>query len=290
MIVGDVALKSVAYVGVMSAGKFHPRATCFFVGISEGGHLFQYLVTAEHVIERALSAGNEIFVRANFVGGGCGQIKLELGQFVFHPNSASDATDVAICPFGFVWVDEEGKEVKIDACALDLDKGQKSFAPDDNFLKESMRFGAEVCIVGLFSGHAGRDANEPVVRVGNIAALPKEKVVTANGKEIEALLIEARSIGGLSGSPVVLYPSMFNFIARKLRDPNYSTKAAALIGLVHGHFDLPLAEGFQESGSSAGVNSGIGVVVPVQKILDTLDHPDLIAIRKAEIDRRKTLD
>ena len=41
----------------------------------------------------------------------------------------------------------------------------------------------------------------PILRMGNLAAYPQERV-QVEGVEMDAYLIEARSIGGLSGSPV----------------------------------------------------------------------------------------
>jgi hypothetical protein len=50
--------------------------------------------------------------------------------------------------------------------------------------------------VGLFSEHQGAERNIPIVRVGNIAAMPEEPVLTTSWGAIDAYLIEARSIGG----------------------------------------------------------------------------------------------
>jgi hypothetical protein len=65
--------------------------------------------------------------------------------------------------------------------------------------------GDAVFITGLFSHHPGKARNLRVIRVGNIAAMPDEPVKTQRG-EMEAYLIEARSLGGLSGSPVFVRP------------------------------------------------------------------------------------
>jgi hypothetical protein len=53
---------------------------------------------------------------------------------------------------------------------------------------------------------------------------------------------------------------------------------------MQGHFDIPtlnedsVVEDDNEGGS---INTGVGVVVPAHKILETINHPDLYAQREA---------
>ena len=56
--------------------------------------------------------------------------------------------------------------------------------------------------VGLFTKYFGRSNLIPIVRTGNIAMMPKEKVPLGSFGLTDAYLIEGRSIGGLSGSPI----------------------------------------------------------------------------------------
>jgi hypothetical protein len=59
-----------------------------------------------------------------------------------------------------------------------------------------------------------------------------------------------------------------------------------LLGLVHGHFD---AEGLGDDAVSedarrgSGINAGIAVVVPVEKILETINEPEWADERKRAI-------
>ena len=101
-----------------------------------------------------------------------------------------------------------------------------------------------------------------------------ELVATRCG-DMEAYLIEARSIGGLSGSPVFV-----NLGTSRLKDGqvHLSTRRYNfhLLGLMHGHWDVPLLEVDGTSEDSVGqrkVNMGIGIVVPAKKILEALEHP-----------------
>jgi hypothetical protein len=67
---------------------------------------------------------------------------------------------------------------------------------------EQIGIGNEVAFAGLFVNHHGKKRNEPIVRFGNICGIPSEPVSTKAG-DIEAYLVESRSVGGLSGSPVL---------------------------------------------------------------------------------------
>ncbi len=55
-------------------------------------------------------------------------------------------------------------------------------------------------------------------------------------------------------------------------------------GLMHGHWDLPsLTDDDVEEdagGRKESINTGIGVVIPIQKIIETLYHPELVEMRK----------
>jgi hypothetical protein len=69
---------------------------------------------------------------------------------------------------------------------------------------------------------------------------------------------------------------------------------AALLGLMHGHFDVPNPNEdvvADEETPERSVHTGIGVVVPVHKILETVRHPELIATRQALVEQvRKASD
>jgi hypothetical protein len=76
-----------------------------------------------------------------------------------------------------------------------------SSATDEVIETEAIGIGDEVFMVGLFRNHLGRDRNEPIIRVGNIAAMPTDPIRSQVYGDMRAILVEARSIGGLSGSP-----------------------------------------------------------------------------------------
>src|SRR5439155_21246754 len=71
--------------------------------------------------------------------------------------------------------------------------------------------GDEVFLVGRFVSHDGQLRNTPVVRVGSIAMMPGEPVrQELRSFDQLSYLIEARSLSGFSGSPVLLYIPPFS--------------------------------------------------------------------------------
>jgi hypothetical protein len=111
--------------------------------------------------------------------------------------------------------------------------------------------------------------------------LDGDPVKTKNGSYLEAYLIEARSIGGLSGSPAFVHLPAVRTVDGKTdlfgRKPFFQIY---LLGLMHGHFDVEtlnldvVLDDAQDA--SSGVHSGIGVVIPVDKIIDTVMQSRLV--------------
>jgi hypothetical protein len=281
-------LKSVVFVGIKKNDRFQPRATAFVVRYEEDQHKFDHLVTAEHVISGLLAQGHDIWLRMNLKNGEGAEVRFDPSAFRFHPNNEKDPTDVAVSPFDPNGLEnnETGEKFSIDSVALILNgSGGDGFLPSEEFTKEAIGLGSEIAIVGLFRSHYGKNKNVPIVRVGNIAALPGEPVLTSYTGYVSAYLIEARSIAGLSGSPVFALPDPAATVAKALRTGKMG-QGAALLGLMHGHFDVPNLNEDVVSDTSApaqSVHSGIGIVIPVNKILETIKHPELTAMRKAVV-------
>jgi hypothetical protein len=60
-----------------------------------------------------------------------------------------------------------------------------------------------------------------------------------------------------------------------------------LIGMIHGHWDveerdLNRPRPARSDGRGGGVNIGIAIVIRAEKILETLDHPELVAAREEQ--------
>jgi hypothetical protein len=238
-----------------------------------------YLVTAQHVIDhiRAKSCDNKVLLRVDVQGDTSEFIETHVDEWLTHP--ADETVDVAVRPFA---MKEAGPPMPIENGIWGMHPNY--LATSDVIKAEGIGPGDEVFIVGLFRSHTGKVRNIPIIRIGNIAATPGERVQTKwREHAIEAYLIEARSIGGLSGSPVFVHlgpvlprPERPTF-ARQPGGPHY------LLGLVHGHWDLvlPDADAAAEDGlERIVVNAGIAMVVPVWKILEVLDQPRLTAVRE----------
>lgn len=240
------------------------------------GRSFAYLVTAKHVV--VALKGHRFAVRINKKEGGSELLIAETDglQWYDHPNHGESPSDVSVIRMPIIQTDH------LDFRAI----------PTEMFLKKEemetdVGAGDEVYIIGLFANLFGKERNSPLVRVGNIAMAPEDKVPTNDFGDMEAYLIEARSLGGISGSPVFTMPSKIVI---------GGSKRLYCMGLVHGHWDIPIQLGQEiapqdEVGESDvsnrnhGVNMGIAIVTPAFKILETIEHPELASQAKEQEER-----
>jgi hypothetical protein len=221
---------------------------------------FTWLITAKHVIEGIREKGiNEVYIRVNNTHGlavweAVGNIDL----WKFHPTDTS--VDVAV----------------ID-CVLDEGLYDHLGVGTDLAMNQELRnryqiaLGDEVLVTGLFRHHHGARKNIPIVRTGNLAALDEEKVVVRTG-EIDAYLIESRSIGGLSGSPVFVNIGNLRAINGQLM--TYATAQFVWLGIIHGHYDatdLHEDEVVEDAVTATKINVGIAIVIPASKVLETIE-------------------
>ena len=279
MLVPDEIRKCVAFVGYRWTTGEHWAGTGFFVTVPLAGttRYTPYLITAKHLVESARnrSIDGKLLVRINRRGGGTDIVETDCCSWTTHQSDQSiDAACISL--------------------QLDHDSDlrlypSESFAIPDVLRRarvDSVGVGDDVFITGLFSSHLGNSRNIPIVRVGNVAAIPEEPLPTGYGPS-EAYLIEARSIGGLSGSPV------FVMVGSQRRGGSIIIQTGGpqffLLGLIHGHFDLPELTGdaapegppSTDASTAGAINAGIAVVVPAWKIIEVLNHPSLVAVREA---------
>jgi hypothetical protein len=258
MVIPDEIRKCVGFVGYQRAdGTTLFAGTVFFVGRkldSNPDRLFVYAVTAKHVIDSIRNKGiRMVLLRLNRKAGDAVWVRTGLEDWV--SNQSDLSVDVSVARFSL-------DEHQLDHKCFPLE----ARITDSIIKQHGIDVGDEVFLSGLFAPHMGRKNNLPIVRVGNIAAMQHEKVATSLG-EIDAYLIEARSIGGLSGSPVFVH-------AGGVRHGMLSIGSAPpifLLGLMHGHFDsqfLPLDAA--DTPNRAGINMGIGIVVPIEKVVEVI--------------------
>lgn len=272
MKIPDQVRKCVVFLGYHKDGRTKWCGTGFFLAVclpTRDNRPYSYLVTARHVIDKIceVSSAGEVHLRLNLHSGGSKQISVGLDEWRFHPTKE---VDVAAIPFSEAWFDDMDHLTVIP-----------NMVADDAFVKGSaLGPGDDVFVTGLFASHHGADRNIPIIRVGNIAAMPEEpmrmRLDSATVITADAYLIESRSIGGLSGSPVFVYMAGTN---RGLG----AYSQIYLLGLIHGHWDAaePITDGEDlDEELRSSVNMGIAIAVPASAILGTLEHPEFVAHRE----------
>jgi hypothetical protein len=263
-------LECVVFVHCEMGGIRRPAGTAFFVSLpaEQNGNSFRYLVTAKHVIDgvRAHSSDRIVHLRVNVRGGGFDWVDSAVDDWV--TLEGDEYIDVAVLPW-------------LNTSALVVDhQSIPAWAFLDNATLPKVHkvgLGDELFMTGLFVSHHGRKRNIPIVRFGNIAAMPDEPVHTSEGN-MSAYLAEARSLGGLSGSPafVVIGPLRVD----DKGEADIYRRSIRLLGLVRGHWDAELTEEEADTlidshldGRRELVNMGIAIIVPVDKILEVLNQP-----------------
>jgi len=273
MVIPDDIRKCVGFIGYQKPdGTVLFAGTVFFVARKMDtipDRAFVYAVTARHVIDSIRGKGiNMVLLRLNRKTSDAVWVRTRVQDWI--SNSSDASVDVAVTRFN---LDEPlaHKVIPLEASAT------------SHIIQEhKIDVGDEVFLSGLFAPHVGRKNNIPIVRVGNIAAMLHEKVSTSIG-EIDAYLIEARSIGGLSGSPVFVNVTGVRHGVLTITD----APQLFLLGLMHGHFDsefFPL-DSFADASGKAGINMGIGIVVPVEKIIEVINQPAFRDPEKATEDQ-----
>jgi hypothetical protein len=273
MQVPEEARKCVAFIGYRNTdGMYKVGGTAFFLARydKEMDVSFRYVVTAKHVIDkiRDKGVGGRACLRLNFKDSGARWVEIDLSyDWLFHPTDSE--VDVAVLKWGFP---EECDHIPLSMNML---------VNDEHLSNHQIGYGDDVCITGLFARHYGLKRNIPIVRVGNIAAMPEEPVETRLGL-LDAYLIEARSIGGLSGSPVFINLGHERFINKQLMRSS-SGLIFLLLGLVHGHWDVKDESDYDLTSEDAAiegqVNMGVAIVTPASKIREVIEQS---MVRKQE--------
>src|SRR3989442_2129427 len=250
------------------ATRFRFGGSCFFVATplstDKDKPNFMYIVTAAHVIRamRERSVDGNAYVRLNFPDSKVKVSPTPLNEWLTHPTDPT--ADVAVLP--------RKPPPGADFLVYPMDR----FATEDIISKEGIGLGEEVFVVGLFHEHVGKKKNIPIIRVGNIAAMPEEPVQVKGIGQIEAYLVEARSLGGLSGSPVFVNLGLVRSEGGHVKFASGTSGIFYLLGLMHGHWDRVVPVGVTSDDIQfENVNLGIAIVVPAKKILEVINQPSL---------------
>ena len=289
----------------------YPDLDAAKLGVSQGGSGFvvevpleqnpdwtqMYVVTNSHVVERAKTP----VIRLNRTDGTTECIPTTAGDWTPH----KDGDDVAVLPFDV----EQAAFLKF--CTLRL----KDFVTPELVYAEDIGIGDDTVMVGRFINHEGTQQNSPAVRFGNIAMMPKEKIISETGFPQESFLVEVKSLPGYSGSAILLYsPCATNDMSqRRFGKPNSSPpigkglwqedsylwmkpKGPYLLGIDWCHISRrakilnrdrkPIDEGWYVE-----ENTGMAGVVPAWKIAEILNSEEFKMQRQKEdqeITRKKT--
>jgi len=262
-----VVRKSVVFLGYEDAGgQFVPQGTGFVASCNTKGRTFMHIVTAEHVIVHiSVELKKDVVIRLNSEAGGTDVMPAPAEDWYYHPDP--DCTDVAVLP-----CDIDRKQVIFAHAPMD-----DICATKDVIDEYEVTAGDEIFIAGLFTNHFGQDRNIPIIRTGNLAAMPEEPVKTKYKGYIDAYLMESRSIGGLSGSPVFIKRPPLSHRQEQFMLTG-GGNAFYLLGMVQGHFDIEsdrMDAVSEEDVGSGRINTGIGVVIPVERIIETINQSDL---------------
>jgi hypothetical protein len=225
-----------------------------------------YLVTAGHVIRNRVS--ETIYIRVNTRGINTTTFELMphrldiptlKNDWEFHPNDKE--TDVAVYHLNIPFQD-----LFITAVPY------ATLIPHHYITQENIGSGDEVFFIGLFTGHEGNEWVEPIIRFGHISLmLPFQKIevylkrTDSEPAPIEAYLVEARSHGGVSGSPVFLYWPPLQRGQRYTGAAMYRQPLPLILGLVFGQYEN---DNPPDGGDT--INSGIAIVIPAEKIRETI--------------------
>lgn len=266
-----------------------PFGTAFFMSVPREQGLsgyYGFVVTARHVLAKISERRQDgkFWLRLNATAGGVAWLETNVSEWFTHPDE-SLADDIAVLPQAF-------PSDQIDLLTIDT----SSAATEAIIAENDIGVGDELFFPGLFVNHHGQERNIPIVRVGNIAAMPGEPIKTQNFGSLEAYLVEARSIGGLSGSPVFVHLGLHRWIDGEIKQAQTGGPLGEhgifyLLGLVHGHYEVEAArqdDAVADGLSEEAINQGIAIVVPVTRILDNINRTEWVEGRetrdKAEAD------
>jgi hypothetical protein len=271
-----------AFLGMTTTDdRFHIDGTCFFLRVDEDRLPFTYLVSAKHVVRDffANRPGKSLSVRVQGKTGRMPKI------FNTSPTDWIDHLDtkVDMAVYEVPWATWNADD-DLDIIALTV--------PDFTQLERDLRqsgfgLGSEVFIPSAYIHVPGETQNLPVVRFGRVSAMPSEPLWVLTPTP-PAFLIETRSLGGMSGAPVLFHTEPYRMGPREpaRTDPGNSTfraYPAFLIGMHVGTYPGQFRSDWagQIIGSDEQFNSGISIVLPVAQIVEAVNQPVLRNTRRA---------
>lgn len=237
-----------------------------------------YLVTARHVAQPI--GDGPFLVRVNrHKSGGSNVVRGDQAQWYYHPD---ETVDLAALPFratqgaGFECLFISENDLLTDAIAEEY----------------GIDVGNECYTVGLFRYLTGSERNLPVVFTGHVALWNESGIPiwnkTKNRAElVHGHLIQSHGLQGASGSPVLVRAGIslqgVPLDSGEAANIILSFQKPWLLGIFQGAWFLPPDEIQRAAiGANAGdtVPVGLGIVVPCAKIIELLEIPEVVEMRK----------
>lgn len=257
---------------------------CFGTGFLVGHEGEGYLVTAKH-LARPLQ-DTPFIIRLNRKDGTSENGYADNAHWCEHPDPN---VDVAVIPLRIP------KASIYDYIYLK----SEVFASPEYLKQENIGPGDMTYTVGLFRLMSGERRSLPVVHSGTIALMPGDEKIPVKDWEdatqtkrkfVEGYLVETNAISGLSGSPVFVRSTVALEIEGKKMPDGHSWEGvfprsrAYLLGLWQSSWDAPPDEvmAAEISHGNVRVPVGMGIVVPVSKILEVLEL-DVLKARRAKL-------
>lgn len=279
--VPDIILKSAVFLGLDAESGKRYLGTGYFVIYSTPQGAFMFLLTAAHVAEEL--EGFDFYIRANHRRRGVVELiqKCDTALWWYHPTER-ECVDVA----AMLLATTDVLELDVNPIPVQM------FANESTIKSKNLGVGDEVFMAGLFINAKGTSRHIPIIRIGNVAMMPEEKIFFPTKENpdqwLYANLLESRSTGGLSGSPVFIRETVrLETFSRggamrraTAREETGEPSEMAGLGQFHffgsivGHWQIGVPSDLTVRQLEA-VNMGVAPMVPAHKILEVLRQPEL---------------
>lgn len=250
-------IESVVSIGVKNKCSITWIGTGFFVfrKVDTNNNAQLFLVTNKHIIENKDTLSIRMIEKTsnNLINVNVGLFENGKPLFLLHDNPK---IDIAVIPLngGFIM------QNNLQFTAFDIDENAMS---SSELLENGFDEGSLIHMLGYPMGLVNVNSNTPICRLGCVARLDREQIITNCN-----ILADIQNFPGNSGSPVVLRPELIAI------DGTKSLSRSVLIGIIHSY--IPYRESLINSQTSEVVeirseNSGIANLHPVEFIRDIID-------------------
>ncbi|HYM20700.1 MAG TPA: hypothetical protein VEW28_06830 [Candidatus Kapabacteria bacterium] len=249
--------KCVVFIGAKKQdGGYDYKGTAFWISRNSAipEKIWTYLVTAKHIVDKIRGLSTGMGMRVNRHDGTSEWIEIPINNWHFHPTDST--CDIAIMT-----------DISPDFKIYDWYRTTVDSIVDENYInKYELQAGDDVFSPGLFARHVGIEKSIPIIRVGTIAAMETDDLqIYGDGRRMKGYLIESRSIGGLSGSPVFTNLTSFRILNGTYKNV-FPNDCYALLGITWGHWDVP------NDLEGKSINAGISIITPASRIVEVLNQ------------------